>query len=368
MQQSILIVREFSGAQRATRRAVQRNAGFTLIELLVVVAIIAVLIGILLPALGAARSSARLVKSQVNLRSLAQIQEVYAGEHRDSLFNPYQIADYNSPTGLGGNGWGWVTKIGAPRNRGLEFTMGSGVNEWYTEMYAFHWYSVVGGWLNAGDYASEVQFSPSDRILLSRNDDLQDNPPPGWTLDTGFWDCSYVLSPTVWFSPERYRDDGRGDAPRTDPWASKAKRNRLSNVTYPSQKVLMWERFDWTKKERTPTTVLSVFGENTTITHPAENASPQWNNPDAEPSCASADGSVSRVKISDIYQGMADENTRSARAYTPTDEWDPSYDGLRGYSMHEDRFEIGNAVSGKGKYPAVFWATRDGIQGRDFTR
>lgn len=363
-QQLIQIHRVCSRIERSNRRAL----GFTLIELLVVVAIIALLIGILLPALGAARSSARLVKSQVNLRSLAQIQEVYAGEHRDSLFNPYQIDDFVPRGGLGGNGWGWVTKVGAPRNRGLEFRMGSGTNEWYTEMYGFHWYSVVGGWLNAGDYASEVQFSPSDRILLSRNDDLQDNPPPGWTLDTGFWDCSYVLSPTVWFSPERYKNDGRGDAPSSDPRASKAKRNRLSNVTYPSQKVLMWERFDWTKKERTPSTVLSVFGETTTVTHPTENASPQWNNPDAEPSCASADGSVSRVKISEIYDGMANENARSARAYTPTDEWDPRYDDLEDYSMHEDRFEIGNAVSGKGKYPAIFWATRDGIRGRDFTR
>ena len=56
--------------------------GFTLIELLVVIGIIGLLIGILLPALGGARSSALQTVAMSNVRSVGTQFEMFAGDKR----------------------------------------------------------------------------------------------------------------------------------------------------------------------------------------------------------------------------------------------------------------------------------------------
>lgn len=71
---------------------------FTLIELLIVIAIIAILAGMLLPALNRARESARTIQCGSQIRQVAQLHLLYAGDYKDLLPSPYKSYGGNATT------------------------------------------------------------------------------------------------------------------------------------------------------------------------------------------------------------------------------------------------------------------------------
>ena len=81
-----------------TRRS--RKCAFTVVELITVLAIIAVLTGILLPALQAAKNKAEQLISMQHQRQTAQHLDLFAADHDD------RYPDSVAKVGLGEN-WNW---------------------------------------------------------------------------------------------------------------------------------------------------------------------------------------------------------------------------------------------------------------------
>jgi prepilin-type N-terminal cleavage/methylation domain-containing protein len=121
-------------AKQARRAA--PACGFTLIELLVVIAIIALLVGILLPALGAARNSARLGKCLSNVRQFSVAANTYAADFKEQIW-PSRVK-FNAGTGLPDPGGSlslsvWARMPGTPTatrvERGLVYQYLSNADE-----------------------------------------------------------------------------------------------------------------------------------------------------------------------------------------------------------------------------------------------
>lgn len=108
----------------------RKDKGFTLIELLVVVAIIALLLSIIMPALGMAKEQARRLVCRANIRSVMQADQIYATQN-DGWHVP--VVNGWSP-----NNWAWyknpeLLKIIALDRDNNKATSGAGFDVKYND-------------------------------------------------------------------------------------------------------------------------------------------------------------------------------------------------------------------------------------------
>ncbi|MFT5423497.1 MAG: prepilin-type N-terminal cleavage/methylation domain-containing protein [Phycisphaerales bacterium] len=344
---------------------------FTLIELLVVIAIIALLIGILLPALGKARASARSLVCASNLRSLGTSSNNYAADYKDALYafswkggGTYMVAGLDKPKTItsGGPDGGYVNAAAWQQMDIIRRRTGRLDFPPVTQRLAHRRYShlVLFDFLtvqlpepiaicpmdrNQEEWAEDPERSEEQEILPyqgkigggSGNATGYDND-SNWKRTVKLWPyaSSYQTVPAAWnpdrepgtYTPSTQSSNLFGPFTTGGGFFPLGGR-RYSQVQFPSQKVHLFEEFD-------------RLSDSAGIWYAYE---------EAKCNLLFFDGSVSRRRTDDAGAGWnpSTPGTLFMRQYTPLDKFPRWIDGDHRRRLH-------------------LWYrwTRGGLQGLDF--